>query len=1185
MRLKSIETVGFKSFADNIEVNFDGGITAIVGPNGSGKSNISDAISWVLGEQSVKTLRSNKMQDVIFSGTSKRRALGMAQVTLILDNSDQSLPIEYEEVSLSRRIYKSGESSYYLNNKNCRLKDITTILADTGLGKGSMSIIGQNKIDEILNSRPEERRSFIEEAAGISKFKIRKKDAMRKLESTADNIVRIYDIKAEAETRLEPLKLSSEKTEKFNLYSKELETLKINSILKQIECFDKNKHVIEDKLKHFEKEVLLKEVTENKLDAVFVGVNLKIDELNVGYNDLKNNITQKSNDLEKLKGQTNVLSERIIQNEKSQVRLNAEIIQKQAGKKEYQKQINENTQMYDKYEKEYFIINYKLENLNKNKIDLKAELNCLEKKALENQNIALNTVKKNTDLKNKRDNLANDKELISQQRNSLKIKINTFEKEYALLNSEYDNILSEQASLDNNLEILLKEINKKTIEKTELDFKLRTLNESQNVYSKEEYSLSSRVSLYEKMEKEHDGFGIAIKKLFDKKKYDVNLLGVVAELINVEPKYVIAIETALGNSSKSIVSKTADSAKKAISFLKANKYGRATFLPLDIIKSKNVNSYEKNKLKEFKDCFVAVDLIKCDDKIKSILEFLLGRVLIAPNINIGLELAKSLNFKFRVVTIDGDVVNAGGALTGGAKKQNSDGYLSRKKKLVETTTKLKECSSYLLTIRDEIENYEARLNKVNVKLLAIKEEYQKSKLNIAEINITIKELEKSKSKVMNQITELSKERNILSEKFIVIMKELKETEKEFNIVNKADDESKKNNGIILKDISKKKTEIEFLNNDYNEMFSNFKNLEFNKKLYVEKIRELDNKIKTNNDEIENINNLIIESKNTVNITKEKQLELNNNIENIMFELSNTTDEEQEIKNKSLKLIEERNLIEEKIKKIKVEINSVNDKKNKVLLEKTKLDTEEGILFIQLDENHNITIEEAKKQEIKDFSIDKVKQKTASYKIKIENLGAINPNATQEYNEIKQRCEFLNNQYEDLCLAKEEIEKVVFDIDHNMSIKFKEAFIEINKHFNNSYQQLFSGGNAKLELEKGKTLLETGINISVQPPGKKTRDLYSLSGGERSLTVIALLFGLLSYKPSPFCILDEIDAALDETNIDRFSNFLNEFTQDTQFIIITHRKGTMEVADIIYGITMEESGVSKLLSVKLEEKRL
>lgn len=1185
MRLKSIETVGFKSFADTIEVNFDDGITAIVGPNGSGKSNISDAISWVLGEQSVKTLRSSKMQDVIFSGTSKRRALGMAQVTLILDNSDKSLPIDYEEVSFSRRIYKSGESEYYLNKKSCRLKDITTILADTGLGKGSMSIIGQNKIDEILNSRPEERRSFIEEAAGISKFKIRKKEAMRKLDSTAENIVRIYDIKAESENRLQPLKISAEKTEKYNLYSEELEKYKINSILKQIDCFDKNKQIIEEKLKSFENELLVKKVTENKLDSIFVAVNLKIDDLNSGYSDLKNNITQKSNNLEKVKGQVNVLSERIIQNKKRQIRLNEEIVQKQARTKEYQKELNENTKTYDKYEKDYVIVNYKLENLNKNKIALKEELNCLEEKALENQNIALDTIKKNTDLKNKRDNLVNGKELISQQRNSLKIRINAFEKEYALINSEYEDVLSDQASINNNLDILLKEINKKTIEKTELDFKLRSLNESQNVYAKEEYSLGSRIAIYEKMEKEHDGFGLAIKKLFDKKRQDDNLIGVVAELINVVPKYVTAIETALGNSSKSIISSTADSAKKAISFLKANKYGRATFLPLDIVKGKKINSYESNKLKEFKDCFVAVDLLKCENEIKSVMEFLLGRVLVAPNIDIGLELAKSLSFKLRVVTIDGDVVNAGGSLTGGAKKQDSDGYLSRKKKIAEITTKLEKCSSYLLTMRDEIENHESEVNNVNIKLLAIKEEYQKDKLNIAEINITIKQLEKSKKKLMEQITEISKERNMLSEKFIMIMEELKNAEKEFNAVNKSDDASKKNIEIISKDISKKKTEIEFANNDYNEIFSNLKNLELNKKLYVEKIRELDNKIKTNNDEIQNINNLIIESKNVVNITKEEQLELNNNIKNIMFELSNTTDEEQEIKNKSLKLIEEKTVIDEKLRKIKLEINYINDKKNKVLLEKTKLDTEEGILFIQLDESHNITIEDAKKQELKDISIEKVKQKTASYKVKIENLGAINPNAIQEYTEIRERCEFLNNQYEDLCLAKEEIEKVVFDIDHNMSIKFKEAFIEINKHFNDSYQKLFSGGSAKLELEKGKTLLETGVNISVQPPGKKTRDLYSLSGGERSLTVIALLFGLLSYKPSPFCILDEIDAALDETNIDRFANFLNEFTQDTQFIIITHRKGTMEVADIIYGITMEESGVSKLLSVKLEEKRL
>lgn len=1184
MRLKSIETVGFKSFADNIELNFDDGITGIVGPNGSGKSNISDAISWVLGEQSVKSLRSSKMQDVIFSGTNKRRALGMAQVTLILDNSDHSLPIDYDEVSFSRRIYKSGESEYYLNKKSCRLKDITTILADTGLGKGSMSIIGQNKIDEILNSRAEERRSFIEEAAGISKFKIRKKDAIRKLDSTADNIVRIYDIKSESEARLKPLEISAAKTEKFNLYSKELEKYKINSILKQIDGFDKNKDIIENKLKNLENEILLKQVTENKFDSSLVTVNSKIDELNLGYSDLKNNITQKSNYLEKVKGQVNVLSERISQNEKRQIRLSQEIVQKQDRTTQYQNELKENTQIYDKYEKSHVIINYKLENLNKSKITSKNELTHLEEKALENQNIALDTIKKNTDLRNVRDNLANEKSFISQQRSDLKVKINTFEKEYVDINNEYEEVLSSQTKLDNNLDILLKQINKKTIEKSELDFKLKHLNESQNTYAKEEYSLGSRISIFEKMAKDRDGFGIAVKKLLAKKDNN-ELLGVVAELINVEAKHVVAIETALGNSSKSIISNTADNAKKAIAFLKANKYGRATFLPLDTIEGKTINAYESSKLKEFKDCFVAVDLIKFEDKIKSVMEFLLGRVLIAPNIDVGLELAKSLRFKLRVVTLDGDVINAGGSLTGGAKKQNSEGYLSRKRTILEVTAKLEDCRNSLLRIRDEIEKHESEISKVDIELAKIKEEYQKDKLNVAEINITIKQLDKSKKKVMEQITEITKERNQLSEKFIKIMENLKIAEKEFNEVNQSDDDSKRNMEIINKEISKKKTEIEIINNDYNEMFSDFKNLELNKKLYIEKIKELDSKIKINNEEIKNINNLIIESKNIVNKTKEEQLELNNNIKQLMLELSNTTDEEEEFKNKSLKLIEEKNAIEEKLKKIKIEISSFADKKNKVLLEKTKLDTEEGILFIQLDENHNISVEEAKKQELKDVSIETVKKETIIYKNKIESLGAINPNAIQEYSEIKERCDFLNNQYEDLCLAKEEIEKVVFDIDHNMSIKFKEAFVEINKHFNDCYQKLFSGGKAKLELEKGKTLLETGINISVQPPGKKVRDLYSLSGGERSLTVIALLFALLSYKPAPFCILDEIDAALDETNIDRFANFLNEFTQDTQFIIITHRKGTMEVADIIYGITMEESGVSKLLSVKLEEKRL
>ena len=1185
MRLKSIEAVGFKSFADKIEMNFDNGITAIVGPNGSGKSNIADAISWVLGEQSVKNLRSSKMQNVIFTGTNSRRALGMAQVTLILDNADQSLPIDYQEISLSRRVYKSGESEYFLNKKNCRLKDITNILADTGLGKGSMCIIGQNKIDEILNSKAEDRRGFIEEAAGISKFKIRKKDAMRKLDSTANNIVRIYDIKSEVEARVEPLKISAEKTEKFNIYSKKLEKYKINSVLKQIDGFDKKKEVLNTKLKKLENEILLKKTTENQLDSKLIAINSKVDELNSSYSDLKNDITQKSNSLEKFKGQINVLKERILQNEKMQEKLNNEIIQKKNKNKQNQKELEENTLVYDKYEKEHAIINYKLENLTKNINDLKKELIILEEKALENQNNALDAVKNNTNLRNKMENLAKEKEFISTQRSNLKIKIEVLEKEYSSIKAEYEEVLQAKTSLDNNLDILLKQISKNTIEKNEFDLKLKTLNEQQTTYAKEEYSLSSRISIYEKMEKDHDGFGIAIKKLFDEKVRDNNLIGVVAELITVESKFVVAVETALGNNSNSIISKTAEGAKKAISFLKNNKYGRATFYPLDTIKAKSLFNYEVNKLKEFKECFVAVDLIKCSSKIRPVLEFLLGRVLVAPNIDIGLELAKSLNFKLRVVTVDGDVINAGGSLTGGARKQNNDGFLSRKKKFDEIKLQFKKCSNYLLNIRDEIEKHEAEVNKINIKLDGFKTEYQKNKLDVARLKVTIEQLDKSKKKVMTEITELTNQRKMLSDKFIVIMQELKSAKKEFNEANILDAQSKKNVEILNKQISKKKQEIEYLNNDYNDMFLNFKNTEMNKKIYEERIRELDEKIKINNDEIENSNNSIVESKDIVIKTNEEQVVLKQAVDKIMIELANTTDDEIVFKNKSLKLNEEKASIAEKLSKIKSEVNYLNDKNNQALLEETKLDTEESVLFKQLYENYNLTIEEAKKLEITDISIDNVKEKILTYKKKIENLGSINPKAIEEYRETKERCDFLNDQYNDLCLAKEEIEKVVSDIDNNISIKFKEAFNEINKHFNDCYQKLFSGGKARLLLEKDKTLLETGINISVQPPGKKLLDLYSLSGGERSLTVIALLFALLSYKPSPFCVLDEIDAALDETNIDRFANFLNAFVQDTQFIIITHRKGTMEAADIMYGVTMEESGVSKLLSVKLEEKRV
>ncbi len=1183
MHLKSFSTYGFKSFADKTELTFTDGITAVVGPNGSGKSNISDAIRWVLGEQSAKYLRGSKMEDVIFSGSSKRRALGVAEVTLNFDNTDRTLNIDFAEVSLTRRLYRNGDSEYLINKKCCRLKDIIDLMADTGLGKGSMAIIGQNKIDEILNSRPEERRALFEEAAGIAKYRLRKKEAVHRLEETGVNLTRINDIKTEVERQVEPLRIAAEKTRQFNDINEQLRNCRLTLLIHELDELK----IICEKLNHKKAElesVYAQKAAEIGLkESACSTLQNEIDEIGSKFTQLLNDIKNTETELEKIKGSKAVLDERIENSRNSIAKAEEKNSKLFLQAEELEQKMGELAAEFDVVDKKRALAAYNVEKLT---ADIKEQEEHLELAAKSNEKLQSDILADMQNLLNLRNELRvleQEQEQRVKKRELLKNEITQAEDLSVELENRYRALLDKEAGFENEKALYESETEKLKQATEKLHEEINKVKASQDVCQKNMTAVEARLQFLQKMQSAYEGFGYGIKSVLKSNEdWRSGIIGVVAELIKVEPQFVTAIETALGESAQNIVTEDADIAKKAIGYLKSKALGRATFLPLDTVKSRSVSNDERKLLNLQGICGFAYELITYDEKVSNIIKFLLGRVLVAENIDAALHAAKASGFRLRVVTLDGDVVNAGGSMTGGSKKQK-EGFLSRAKDVELLQRKFAGCKKEMLTWQEKLEELEAEFGKSAKKLILLKEKLQQAVLAVSKNSYEVKNIQQEKMAAAKKLEVLLDERSAVVNEYMSSRDQVKLLRENVKELENKDLTAKQ----LLEDMQRKlaaeKSAVMVLHNQLQDAKLLLETSTAKTGFISERIRSLDesalnlrNEIKSNETENIRLQKLIDEC-----ITKKSAYD--NRSEELLGRLQQIEADKNEYQKDKIELINKQQLLEQEISDLKKSTAENENKLRQVELDLAKRSNDCSHITMQLQDDYGIADSESVKASLMELPDKELKRLESKLAVEISMLGPINQAAIEEYEAINERCEFLNKQYLDLCTAKDNLEAVISEINTGMTRRFKEAFVKINEYFAKCYVKLFGGGTAVLKFSNPEDILNSGIDIEVQPPGKHLQSLYLMSGGERSLTVIALLFALLSYQPAPFCILDEIDAALDDANIVRFSNLLRDFVQDTQFIVITHRKGTMECADVMYGVTMEESGVSKLLSVKINEK--
>ena len=1185
MHLKKIEMQGFKSFADKVEIEFKEGITAIVGPNGSGKSNISDAIRWVLGEQSVKTLRGSKMEDIIFSGTKKRKALGYAEVTIIFDNKDGIIPVDYQEVAITRRMFRSGESEYYLNKSSCRLKDIKELFMDTGVGKDGYSIIGQGRVDEILSSKPEDRRNIFEEAAGIVKYKSKKIEAEKKLEKTDNNLIRIKDIVRELERQSKSLKGQSEKANMFIQLSNKLKELEVNLFIRKIDTITK-----EIKKSKQEKAKLKIQVDEfsnekSKIEENINSMNIKIEGMDLDIDNIQKEKIEILNQLNENKNNLKLLEEKKKFYIKDIERLKKEIENLEFDLKELEDKrlclLKENEDIYEKLDslkKDFSIKENKLKILDK-------EIGLKEKNIEKEKDKIIDLYNLITDKKSNINSIISFEENINKRIIQIEREIEDLTEQKKISND----LLKEMEELESEKKQKVIMYNKSLANlrlkekenKDQLDNLYKEINQNKvNLQGK-----ISNFNLLKNMEEDYEGYYRSVKNLMlaCKKQEELKerLIGIVADLVKVEEKYEKAIDVGLGGSLQNIVTTDERDAKFIIDYLRKNNLGRVTFLPLSTIKGKPIYISPQDREK-YNIIGLGSELVCYDERYKNIIEYLLGKTIVVEDLDKATLVANRFKYSFRIVTLDGDIINPGGSITGGSLPKVSGNLLNRKhrieklKKDINSLSKiqrdLEEKKSILKSNLEhdlqELKLQEERLQNANIEIIKIENEKGKHKLELKRTSESIEKYKDEISKLSIELNEINQNKKKLYEEIEALNNEnsiLKESIEDFMLKF---EEEKKSKEEAEKDVTNAKIQVSLLENELINKVEKAREIEIeiNDKIDLKKAKEDEcSKNKKGIDNITNRMKSIVENINKLSKLKEKKDEYFNLLKSRKDEFM----EDYYLKQNRLKDINEN------LNSLEKEISNWNVKEAKYSVQ---LDNIKGKLL----EDYELRYDEAVKLWIEIEDLNEADRDVKNLKNQIKELGTINISSIEEYKEVSKRLEFITKQCEDLLAAKENLQEVILDMEAKMTKQFLYNFNRINESFNQVFSELFNGGNANLILEDKEDILNCGIEIQAQPPGKKLQNLSLLSGGEKSLTAVALLFAILQIKPSPFCVLDEIDAALDEANINRYTNYLNSFSNETQFIMITHRKGTMEMADVLYGVTMEEEGVSKMISVKLTD---
>ena len=1183
MLLRRLEAYGFKSFADKTEIEFGPGITVVVGPNGSGKSNISDAIRWVLGEQSIRTLRGTKMEDVIFAGSSGRRPLGIAEVSLTFDNSDGTLPLDFNEVIITRRVFRSGDSEYFINKALCRLKDIYELLADTGLGRDAMSVIGQNKVDEILNSKPEERRLLFEESAGITKYKQRKKEALRKLEETTQNLIRVSDITNEIEVQLVPLAESAERTTKYNKLHAESTACQVTLLLNMLEKSEKMVESATLQTSHLtEQEVTISAAISIK-DTEKIELTTQLIQVDEQLTTYTHSMNKADTELERIQGKIGVLKERITYGQRSQERTRDEQDRIKKQKNEIEQKMSAVHEVIAGKQTITENLNVLLDDKNLLFQKIVTDIGQAQQQLGDNQEKTFKYLHEIVGERNKVITAERDLSRMQIRQSNFNQEYQDYVKELSHTEAAYNTILAEQQVVKNTLAELHNQNKDLIISKQASEQHQQHILREERQVATGVNELNSRLKILSNMQNEYEGFARGIKSVLKSDApWHNGICGAVAQILTVPDKYVTAIEIALGGALQHVIAVNAEIAKQAMFFLKTKNMGRATFLPLDTIKPLKPRDGERVASRSPGALGFAADLVSSEPRYRSVIEYLLGRTIIAENIDSALKIAKEQGFSVKIVTLEGELLNPGGSMTGGSTNKRDSSFLSRSNTIATTTLKVEELKSTLMSVQEQAQIVKGQLLDIEQEITIMQQKRQhtevrqaeiavhaeKMQLDIKRINVGINTIKTSKADCIQEEKQLTE---ILANSQIIIAQlENRDSEHQqlLTLCQQKFEELQETKEILQASITDVKIKLTAAQQEITGIIANLQQYEQSKQLIQSQLEHL---------QVENneLTTQILEASQELVGAKEQHT----NLAQEKINLEQHSKAQYVIKLNILSTLQQH---EKEMKDLRRKSSELQTRLHEIELLATKYSYEVTNCLEKLTQHFSLTRDEAQHL-CRAGSMENLTKLVRELEREIAALGPVNHAALDEYTNLKARYDFLQKQSEDLINAKDYLASIITDIDKTMSVKFTAAFTKINEYFSDIFVRLFGGGSAQLKLVDPDNMLSTGIEIIVQPPGKKLQNLILLSGGERTLTVIALLFAILTYRPAPFIVVDEIDASLDEANVNRLSEFLQDYAKHTQFIVVTHRKGTMEVATIIYGVTMEQSGVSRLISVKLMDK--
>ncbi len=1190
MNFKKIELAGFKSFADKIEIKFDSGVTAIVGPNGCGKSNVADAIRWVLGEQSSKNLRGTSMQDVIFNGTEKRKSLSYCEVTLTFDNTDRYFNYENDEVAITRKLYRSGESAYLINRNECRLKDIINLLYDSGIGKDGYSIIGQGKVEQIISSKPEDRRSIFEDAAGISKFKSRKVEAERRLERTRENIARVNDIVSEIERQMGPMKKQAENAKAYLAFKDQLKDLEINAYIFQYENAKNVKDQINLKIKAILEELNLETARLEETNANYSQSMERLNQIDKEIENVHNEILRLTIEIEQQSGEIKVIRERINNLNVQKDKLNLDVLNANNALTKDNAELDFKKQKQIELEQKIGQLHLSYDEMSKEYISLVDELSEKEEEASSSQQKMFDAMDKLSDIKVNfskyqaekqmlEENLKDSSSRITEAKSSLKDKELEFKK------------------LAESCKVLFDKKNETANIYANSKFKQDSLYSQMREIENERHNINVKLQVYdnkkrmlEEMQNAFDGYQQAVKKLLLDAKKNENIrnkmMGALATLITVPQKYETAIEVALGNAVQNIVTFNEQGAKDLINYLKTNQYGRATFLPINSIKAKDLYYEDKKVLSKTGVFGVASELISYSSDIDNVISNLLGTTIVVDNLDTAIDVSHSTELSYKIVTLEGDIINPAGSMTGGSRKQDTANLISREREIQTLSVEIQKFKAQLLQKNTSYEQMQKELeflknninqflddkNNAEIDFVKENEKYQQVKVALEDLKDEIDNMDATNAHIQSRIDVITQElsgidqleENAKSSK-AETSKYISEKQALFNELRQKREKLSEQMTLIKIDIAQTEAESSAVSEDLIRI-----NLDIDKQSEI---------LKNLNHEIEVIDESISEGERIISSQFEKT------------ENSEKKQQLDSVKQKQSALDEDKQKTQSLIKELDIKKQELNDSIAKITDKKyaedmhlSKVDTELETMQEKIYEDYSLVYDTCLEFKRPDFDISVAMPEIYRIKKEIQKLGAVNINAIDDVKVLLERYEEKSAQVADLSKAENELTEIIKDLSTEMTTRFNTAFQKVSENFKVTFKELFGGGNARLELIEAESgdPLEAGVDIVAEPPGKKLQNITLLSGGEKALTAIAILFSILKLRPMPFCLLDEIEAALDDSNVERFAQYLKRFSKVTQFIVITHRKPTMELADSLYGVTMEEKGVSRTVSVKLAD---